>query len=144
MNVYFVSSIIGFIPSEWHTDGTYTDNTWPQDAVLLTQEESDTFWRVTPPENKQLGSTPDGRPCWVDIPPPSQSEQVSQSDATKAALQREAEEAIKPLERARTLGIATQQELNILTEWEKYSVYLIRDDTSTAPDITWPVKPSVT
>lgn len=140
-NVYFSRSIIGFIPEQYRTDGTYTDETWPSDALLLTQDESDAYWKVSAPHGKQLGSTPEGRPCWVDIPPPSPEEQVAQAEATKAALQREAEDAIKPLERAKQLGIATDAELALLLEFEKYSVFLMRVDTSTAPDIAWPQKP---
>ncbi|MGL5727001.1 MAG: tail fiber assembly protein [Plesiomonas sp.] len=142
MSVYFSKSLNGFMPSQWKDDGTYTSDSWPADAVLLTLEESDTYWKVSPPDGKQLGATADGRPCWIDIPPPSPEEQVAQADATKSTLQREAEDAIKPLERAKSLGIATPQELALLTEWEKYSVYLMRVDTSTAPNITWPVKPA--
>lgn len=93
------------------------------------------------PAGKRIGASADGLPCWVDIPPLSPEEQVSLADATKSALQREAEDAIKPLERAKSLGIATPQELSLLTEWEKYSVYLMRVDTSLAPNIDWPQKP---
>ncbi|MGL5283974.1 MAG: tail fiber assembly protein [Plesiomonas shigelloides] len=142
MRAYFSSCNLSFIPAAWKDDGTYTSESWPADTVLLTQEEADTYWKVSAPEGKQLGSTPDGRPCWVDIPPPSPEELITQADAVKSTLQREAEDAIKPLERAKSLGIATPQELVLLTEWEKYSVYLMRVDTSTAPNITWPVKPA--
>ncbi|MGL5282945.1 MAG: tail fiber assembly protein [Plesiomonas shigelloides] len=79
---------------------------------------------------------------WVTDAASQKAEQVSQADTVKSSLQREAEDAIKPLERAKSLSIATPQELAILTEWEKYTVYLMRVDTSTAPNITWPVKPA--
>lgn len=141
MGAYFSASLVGFIPEHWRIDGTYTDEAWPSDAVLLTQEEADAYWKASPPDGKQLGATSEGRPCWVDIPPPSQSELVLQADSAKSALQREAEDAIKPLERAKQLGIATDAELALLLEWEKYSVFLMRVDTSTAPDIAWPQKP---
>lgn len=140
MDVYFSKSV-GFIPSQWKDDGTYTNETWPQDAVLLGQNEADAFWKASPPPGKHLGSTHDGRPCWVDVPPPSQEEQVAQAEATKASLQREAEDAIKPLERAKSLGIATDEEISGLTDWERYSVFLMRVDTSLAPNIEWPQKP---
>lgn len=142
MNVYFSKSTNGFIPEHWRIDGTYGDDRWPADAVMLTNDEADTYWKVSPPEGKQLGTTSEGRPCWIDIPPPSPEELTAQFEAVKSALQREAENAIKPLERAKSLGIATPQELALLTEWEKYSVYLMRVDTSTAPNINWPVKPA--
>ncbi|MGL4680818.1 MAG: tail fiber assembly protein [Plesiomonas shigelloides] len=88
------------------------------------------------PHDKWHGDT------WVTDVVSQKAEQVAQADATKYTLQREAEDAIKPLERAKSLGITTPQELALLTEWEKYSVYLMRVDTSTAPNITWPVKPA--
>ncbi|MGL4600277.1 MAG: tail fiber assembly protein [Plesiomonas sp.] len=92
----------------------------------------------------QRGVGEDGMPRWEDVPsPPSPSldECIAQADATKSALQREAEDAIKPLERAKSLGIATPTELTLLTEWEKYSVYLMRVDTSKPDQIVWPTKP---
>ncbi|AHY43815.1 hypothetical protein [Stutzerimonas decontaminans] len=67
---YFSESLGGFIPAAWKNDGTYTTETWPADAVLLTDEESDRYWRQPAPVGKKLGSS-GGRPAWVDIPPPS-------------------------------------------------------------------------
>lgn len=141
MIAYFSASTLGFIPEKWKIDGTYSGDSWPSDAVLLTQDESDAYWKASPPYGKVLSSTFDGRPCWVDIPPPSQDEIVAQANSVKLTLQREAEDAIKPLERASSLGIATPNEMSLLTEWEKYSVYLMRVDTSLAPNIEWPQKP---
>ena len=143
MDVYFSPSSVGFIPEQWRTDGTYTDENWPQDAVLLTHEESDAYWRANPPGGKQLGSTSAGRPCWVDVPAPSHDELVAQAEAHKTQLQREAEEIIKPLERAKQLDMITADELKRLTAWERYSVLLMRVDTSTAPDVKWPTLPTV-
>lgn len=141
MTVYFSAKNISFIPVEWRDDGTYTESDWPSDAVLLSTEESGEYWKVSPPEGKMLGASKEGRPCWVDVPPPSHSELVSQADSYKSALQREAEYVIKPLDRARQLGIATDEEISSLTEWERYSVFLMRVDTSLAPNIEWPKKP---
>lgn len=141
MSVYFVPSLIGFIPDCWRVDGTYDDSSWPSDAVLLSTAESDEYWRASPPEGKMLGSTESGRPCWVDIPPPSHAELVSKAEAQKAQLLYEAEQSIRPLERAKRLGIATDAEVALLTELERYSVFLMRVDTSLAPNIEWPQKP---
>ncbi|MCW6599421.1 tail fiber assembly protein, partial [Yersinia ruckeri] len=38
-------------------------------------------------------------------------------------------------------GIATKEEAASLAEWKKYRILLMRVDTSTAPDIEWPLKP---
>ena len=83
----------------------------------------------------------DGNPCWVDAPPMSHVDLVAQYESAKSVLQCEAEDVIKPLERANKLGIATDGELESLTEWERYSVLLMRVDTSLAPNIEWPQKP---
>lgn len=143
MNFYFVPSLKTFITAEYRTDGTYSIDTWPKDAVLCTDDESAEYRGVTPPEGKQLGVTADGRPCWVDVPPPSHAELVSQAESQKVQLAAAAEQSIRPLERAKQLGIATDEELAALTEWERYSVFLMRVDTSKAPDIDWPAVPTV-
>lgn len=77
---YFSPSTLAFIPAEWKDDGTYSDESWPQDAILLTQEESDEFRKQSTPEGKHLGVV-NGRPAWVSNPLPSNS------DLLKAALQ---------------------------------------------------------
>ncbi|MEZ3136962.1 hypothetical protein ACBG90_19870 [Stutzerimonas kunmingensis] len=66
---YYSESLGGFIPESWKTDGTYTDETWPADAVLLTEGERSQFWRQPAPEGKTLGSV-NGRPAWIDLPAP--------------------------------------------------------------------------
>lgn len=110
------------------------------DAVGISDELYNEY-SSTSPTGKIRSVGADGMPCWVDAPPPSPEDQAAQADAVKSTLQREAEDAIKPLERAKSLGIATQQELALLTEWEKYSVYLMRVDTSNPDQIVWPTKP---
>ncbi|MEI9627322.1 tail assembly chaperone [Phytobacter diazotrophicus] len=72
-SVYFSPSLLTFIPARWKDDGTYTSETWPADAVLLTDEVAQTFWKQTAPDGKQLGAV-DGEPAWVDIPKPPNSE----------------------------------------------------------------------
>lgn len=36
MKAYFVPSVPTFIPESWKSDGTYTKENWPSDAVLVT------------------------------------------------------------------------------------------------------------
>lgn len=79
---------------------------------------------------------------WVPVPPPTSEQLIADANAKKQQLAVEAEAAIKPLERAKLLGIATEPELILLNEWMRYSVELMRVDTSTAPDIQWPVQPA--
>ncbi|MGL5490546.1 MAG: tail fiber assembly protein [Shewanella sp.] len=128
-----------FIPSESISD--YENGGWDMsDAIDVSNDVYNEF-SISNPEGKIRGVGGDGMPCWIDSPPPSPEELVKHAELTKAALQREAEDSIKPLERAKLLGIATPQELALLTEWEKYSVYLMRVDTSKPDQIVWPTKP---
>ncbi|TKU20415.1 tail fiber assembly protein [Citrobacter sp. wls827] len=64
-----------------------------------------------------------------------------QAEAKKQALLMEADAAITPLERAVRLGMATDKEILLLTEWERYSVLLSRINTSKPLEIVWPDKP---
>ena len=52
-----------------------------------------------------------------------------------------ASEHIAPLQDAADLEIATEEETFVAGSLEKYRVLLNRVDTSTAPDIEWPVAP---
>ncbi|MCG5290658.1 tail fiber assembly protein [Providencia rettgeri] len=57
------------------------------------------------------------------------------------ALQSEASQAIDTLQDAIDLNMAEKGADELLKSWRKYRVLLSRVDTSTAPDIDWPVKP---
>jgi len=59
----------------------------------------------------------------------------------KAAAMAEAAQAMAPLQDAVDVGMATDAETSLLTEWQKYRVLLNRVDVTTAPDITWPEAP---
>jgi len=69
--IYFSASSLSFYPKAWKDDGSYAEDKWPADAVLLSNFLADIYWRKTPPQGKILGSK-DGRPAWVDAPPPRQ------------------------------------------------------------------------
>lgn len=79
---------------------------------------------------------------WIPVPPPTPEQLIEDANAKKQQLSAYAETEIKPLERAKLLGIATDEELILLNEWMRYSVELMRVDTSTAPDINWPQQPA--
>lgn len=74
-------------------------------------------------------------------PPIAKDQLITQAEQKKQLLLNEANESIAPLQYAVDLGMATDEEMTRLEEWKKYSVLLNRIDTSTAPDIEWPVKP---
>ncbi|WP_128821898.1 hypothetical protein [Yersinia entomophaga] len=83
--VYYSANLNGFIPAAWKDDGTYNKKTWPSDAVLLSDEESNEYWKTTPPDRKTIGSL-NGRPVWVDIPPPSPEELIYRAVQKKKGI----------------------------------------------------------
>ncbi|EMB3083580.1 tail fiber assembly protein [Providencia rettgeri] len=66
---------------------------------------------------------------------------VAQAEQEKAKLLEEAEQKIAMLERKVRLGMAIDEEIELLKLWEIFSVKVSDIDTSTAPEIDWPEKP---
>ena len=68
---------------------------------------------------------------------------IREAEGTKNSLMQVAGEHIAPLQDAADLEIATEGETSLLEAWKKYRVLLNRVDTSTAPDIEWPIIPAL-
>lgn len=66
---WFIVDIGSFIPDAWKYDGTYTEETWPPSAVLMTEEEVIEYRYGTPPLGYRLGAL-NGRPAWIEIVDP--------------------------------------------------------------------------
>ncbi|MGQ1886229.1 tail fiber assembly protein [Serratia marcescens] len=121
----------------------YRDNhSLPADLMAVGEEEFFEFTGI-PPEGKQRGVGPDGKPAWVDVPPLTKGQLTALAASEKELHRTVAEDVIGPLARAEKYGIATTEELNSLERWEKYSVLLNRINPNDAPDIEWPVMPEV-
>lgn len=75
-------------------------------------------------------------------PPVTREQQIAMAEGEKQRLMSEAGEKISVLQDAVDLDMATPEEESVLKEWKKYRVLLNRVDTSSAPDIDWPVKPN--
>ena len=115
--------------------------TWPDNYIEVSDEVYAHF-NEQPPEGKMIGSDGKGNPCWVDTPPLSKEQLVSNAEAKKTFLMNDAGNKIAPLQDAVDLEIATDDEKAQLAQWKKYRVLLNRVDTSTAPNISWPDSPS--
>ncbi|MCK8570557.1 tail fiber assembly protein, partial [Yersinia ruckeri] len=63
------------------------------------------------------------------------------AETQRTQLRSEADGEIAWRQDAVDTGIATKEEAASLAEWKKYRILLMRVDTSTAPDIEWPLKP---
>lgn len=83
----------------------------------------------------------------VFTPPPTpevpRQDLVAQAEQQKANLISEASQTISILQDAVDLEMATDDEKKQLTAWKKYRVLLNRVDTSTVPNVTWPLKPEI-
>jgi predicted regulator of Ras-like GTPase activity (Roadblock/LC7/MglB family) len=106
----------------------------PSDLVEVSDSVVSEFSAFTNGAKVRVAGS-DGLPSWGERPP------IDTADAVilKNALMASATAAIAPLQDAVDLDIATDEEKTILTEWKKYRVLLMRIDTSSAPDIEWPV-----
>ena len=135
---YFSPSSLVFIPAEWKEDGTYTDENWPSDAFIATEEEVVTFWKKMAPEGKTLGCV-GGRPAWVDFPLPTKEESVMAAENKKEQLIADALQSVSfiqlKIQAGRTL---TESETSKLNKTIDYMDALSSIDTNSAPDIDWP------
>lgn len=78
---------------------------------------------------------------WVTDTEAQKAMLVEQAEQEKTQRLEEAEQNILMLERKVRLGMATDEEIELLRQWEVYSVRVSDIDTSNALDIEWPVKP---
>lgn len=116
---YFSPSKLIFIPELWKTDGTYTEESWPSDAVLLTEEQTADYWKQNPPAGKQLGAV-DELPSWVDTPPLTQEQLIAQAEQHKQQLISEAQQSISLLQTKLLMG-------RVLSDAEKQKVNTVLD-----------------
>lgn len=129
-----------FFPSSMIDE--YKSNGWDVSDAVEVDDHIYNEYSSTPPEGKQRSIDNAGMPCWVDIPPLSQEDQVSKADAKKSALIAEVTREIEILADAVRLDMATADEIELYNALCKYRVLLNRVDTSTAPDINWPQQPA--
>lgn len=78
---------------------------------------------------------------WVTDTDAQKAMLAEQAEQEKTQRLEESEQNILMLERKVRLGMATAEEIELHRQWEIYSIKVSDIDTSTAPDIEWPVKP---
>ncbi|MEM8109534.1 tail fiber assembly protein [Morganella morganii subsp. sibonii] len=78
---------------------------------------------------------------WVTDTVAQNAVHVAEAERDKSLRLDEANNQITYLQDSIEFGLATEDETASLPEWKKYRVLLNRVDTSTAPNIDWPVKP---
>jgi hypothetical protein len=105
---------------------------WPVDMSVVEMAiddcpadcQADGTWRYT-----------DGRIEKIPV------DNIAVAENKKSQLMADANAAIAPLERAVKLEMATDEEVERLNAWERYSVLLSRVKPEDAPDIVWTEKP---
>ena len=136
MNAKFSPSLNAIYPENMIEDGSYGDSL-PSDLTELSEEETRSYWKVSPPDNKKLGSE-NGRPAWVDIPPRTAEELIAMAEQERSSLRAIADAEIAWRQDAVDVGIATDEETAALVDWKKYRVLLMRVDTAKP---IWPTLP---
>ena len=127
----------GFYPESMKELYENSPDGWPEDAVEISEELYNSLLEGQS-RGKVIASGRDGKPLLSD----PVIDHTAMAEAEKSRLGSKAEELILPLQRAVKYGIASEEEMERLKEWEIFSVELSRVDTSLAPEIEWPEPPS--
>lgn len=127
-----------FFPSDMVS--TYEAAGWVLDDTIEATDDMIVYQGASP-AGKIRTAGADGMPAWSDIPAPTAEESQAQAIAAKASMKSVADSEIAWRQDAVDAGIATDTETAELAAWKKYRILLMRIDTSTAPNITWPVAP---
>ena len=127
-----------FIPASFIAE--YEEAGWDfSDAIDVDDDVYLEF--VNPPAGKVRVAGKDGLPAWEDIPPPTKEQLVEQAEAKKQSLISGVNMETEMLRAKLALGRIKENEKALLIAWLDYLDELETVDVSTAPDITWPVKP---
>ncbi|MDM2921037.1 tail fiber assembly protein, partial [Citrobacter sp. Cpo032] len=99
-------------------------------------------YNFAPPEGKQLSSS-QNMPVWIDIPPPTREELIAAADAEKQKRIDSANDYMnsKQWSGKAAIGRLKGDELAQYNLWLDYLDALDGVDTSSAPDIEWPMPP---
>ncbi|EKN5910544.1 TPA: tail fiber assembly protein [Yersinia enterocolitica] len=135
-SVFFSPSTVGFYSDNLINDGSY-DSSLPSDIIELTLAENEIYRGRNSPLGKVLGAI-NGRPAWVDLPPPTHEELIASANAKKNQLKAVADSEIGWRQDAVDGGYAKDNEAAELAAWKKYRVLLMRIDPLKVPDIFWP------
>ncbi|QDW35418.1 tail fiber assembly protein [Yersinia sp. KBS0713] len=121
-------------------DGSYSQDI-TDNLIAATNEELAMYWRQTPPDGKTLGAT-NGRPVWVDLPPPTPEQlaeikaiNVAQAKVDKSKLISDASDKVEILKDRIEAGQDKAAELKL---WKAYRIALDDVDINNP---AWPVVP---
>lgn len=140
MNKYLYDAVTNaFYPLDMQAD--YEDaGMWPAKGVEVDETLFASF--QNPPAGKVRAAGDDGYPEWVDVPPPTPAQYVHMADAKKVSLLNDANSITDDWRTELALGIISDEDKASLISWMQYIKVVKAVDTSTAPIIVWPKKPS--
>lgn len=139
---YYSASENSFFPAvleeQYKKAGTFPDDAREIDADVVVT------YMGTPPDGKIRIAGSDGEPGWGDIPPPTHEDLVLESDREKQNRIDQVNEFMnsKQWPGKAALGRLSDAEKAQYNSWLDYLDALYAVDTSTAPDIDWPVEPA--
>ncbi|CNI52327.1 tail fiber assembly protein [Yersinia bercovieri] len=140
MKALFSHELMSFIPENMAVDGSYSQDI-TDNLIAATNEELAMYWRQTPPDGKTLGAT-NGRPVWVDLPPPTAEQlaeikaiNMAQAKVDKSKLISDASDKVEILKDRIEAGQDKAAELKL---WKAYRIAL--DDVDINNPI-WPTAP---
>ncbi|HHR6226865.1 TPA: tail fiber assembly protein [Providencia alcalifaciens] len=137
---YYSATENAFFPAILQT--SYKNSgSWPANGKWVDELVFTEFATSPSPAGKMRVAGKNGMPKWGDLPKPTKEQLIAEAEQQKQLLADEAEKNITILERKVRLGMATDDETDLLTAWEIYSVKVADIDTSLAPDIEYPQKP---
>ena len=138
MNYVYSAEKNSFYP--WALQSDYENSgDWPEIYIEVSDEVFNEF--TSPKEGKVRVAGEDGMPAWADIPPPSHEELVALAEQQKQMLLDEALNITAMWRTELQLGIISDADKKLLTEWISYYKAVQAVDTDAAPDIEWPEKP---
>ncbi|MDM2775000.1 tail fiber assembly protein [Citrobacter sp. Cpo126] len=117
-------------------------SSWPADPVGVSDVIYFEYSGI-PPEGKIRRSDANGMPCWIDAPLKSTEELIAEAEKVRQVLIAQANDYInsKQWPGKAAIGRLKGDELTQYNLMLDYLDVLDAIDTSSAPDINWPVPP---
>lgn len=140
-NYYYSAKNNGFYHSSLKAGYEASDNGWPEDAVIISDEDYNALFDGQA-SGKVITAGGKGKPVLVSSVTQTPEQLLAAAKGRVSLLLAKAAEAITPLQDAVDVADATDAELASLKAWKQFRVALNRLDLSTAPDIAWPEEPA--
>lgn len=139
MKYYFSASTIALYREDYKAR-YIAAGSWPDDVVEITVDEYNEFSSATP-DGKLLAANSDGKPEWANVPI---EDIIAAAENRKQELINSALQSISIIQLKMQAGRKlTDEEIHKLNITLDYIDAVTATDTSTAPDISWPVPPEV-